>query len=312
MSDFQEFQTTNLSPTGLNEMFRKNLTISHQAMIDAIHTLQVSAGSEIGTIEKEDIIRDIFNDTTGFFNTIDTGNTTAQFSSDHYTASITDGSPASSTEASYNDDNATITTACTCINTGFVSKVVFSHSGTTNQTTTFIKSDYSEMIVAGDSFTVVSQTFNVQIKNASGTVIATKTHSDTGGSNIRKSGKSYTGTDFSMSSTYFPGNHGAAANGEIEFTPVILGVGVVQTNAQFSEGDNITGIFATGRKDDDGTNLITYDVSSDNGSTYTTGLSLNEINTITSTEGNDLIVKFNIPANLDIKLYGYSLQVGRS
>ena len=76
---------------------------------------------------------------------------------------------------------------------------------------------------------------------------------------------------------------------------------------------DINSIFVKGRKKYGNTD-ITYDASFDNGSTWTTGLALDytiDEDLITSTLGNQLILKFNIPSETEAKLYGYSYEIGR-
>lgn len=69
---------------------------------------------------------------------------------------------------------------------------------------------------------------------------------------------------------------------------------VIQTDSIATGSSNITDVFVSIRGTIPAGTGITYAVSSDGGSTFTTGLALDVKNNITSTQGTDLKIKFNL------------------
>jgi hypothetical protein len=69
---------------------------------------------------------------------------------------------------------------------------------------------------------------------------------------------------------------------------------IIQTGTLMTATENITHVYATYKGTTPSNTTLTYDVSSDNGSTYTTGLSFNRVNKLTSTVGTQLVMKINL------------------
>ena len=144
-------------------------------------------------------------------------------------------------------------------------------SATVNQEWLFELSDYSRPLIAGE-------TIDIEF-----------------GANLHTvTGQSTSGTLFDITSQEVPGDN-SGYDAVIEATE--LG------------GSDIESIGVVCDKTDNETNPITYDVSSDNGSTFTTGLSLNRKNDITSTVGKVVILRFQIPADDTVELHGYCAKI---
>ena len=307
---------TATNATTANENWDEDLRVAHYSRMIGFQALQDAGLSLLG--EQTNLIGDLMSDSTGWLNTIDTGNTTSSYKSSEeaYASAITAGSPETKTTTINDGTDLSFTVTCTAATRGYISEIICSkaaagttsvtvnikNSGgttiatktngavpTTGATFTFTTSDYSELIESG--------TFSIQI---------------VGSANLTtQSGQSYSGTNFSYTSQKVAGQNAGSA-GSIQFTDAVYANSLVQTNALTSTGDDIDSVSIAVNRDWDGTTDITYDASSDGGSTYTTSLALDVRNTLTSTLGNDLIIKFNLPGNASTKLYNYSGSIGRS
>ena len=295
----------------VNRNLEGSFSAAHHAMIDGLRGIQLSSGSDVGTID--DQRRDIMSDTTGFLDSVDVGNTTAVYWDGFYAASVL-GSAETAPSTDNNGVGNPYTISCTANTTGIITKVELDADGSDGTTTVTISQGGTTLATktasnSGQyavSFTEVdyldkisSGTFTISISIAGGATNTT----------IRNTSASYAGTDFSYSGQTVPG--ATSGSSDIDFSDVTYSSKIVQTETLFSSGTTIDSIIMTSRKSDDGTNVITYDASSDNGSTYVTSQSLDTINSLSANNGNQLIVKFNIPGDSDAKLYGYAFTVGR-
>jgi len=286
------------------------LSATHFSRIENLRLLDNATLSVLGD-EPHDNARDLFIDTTGFLDSINLSNTDATFLTKGYGAKFTDGTPETDPTAADNNLDTSWITTCLAISDGYLSEFEgfistssnitvtirvgteivaykqYTPPGGQNYTYSLAKSDYLRMIKAGETFAVSISSSN----------------------QYTVSGESFSGTHFSYSGQQTVTRQ--SGGGSLTYTPVTGAVGVVETNVLFGTGSNITQIFVEGMKDDDGSNLITYDASVDNGATFTTGLSLGVLNTITSTAGNQVIIRFKIPNDIDALLHGYSLEVKR-
>lgn len=296
----------------------------HYGRVEALRFLVNDSATVIGQ-EPPNTKRDLFNSSGGFLSTVNAGSTTSTFNSGppaYYGRRLTAGTPESATNAG----NVSVTTAASTTysvsvtNQGIFTKWVLRTYASCTSVTLTITSSGGSVTHLSKSYTTTANANNTispvigdytNVIPASTTVSITVAGTGSGiscwtGGNV----KSFSGTNFSYTSQPI---HACETGGteELQFTPYTSGTGVVQTNAAFSSGSNITGIYVGALHDDDGSNLITYDASVDNGSTWTTSLATETLNKITSTAGNQLILKFNLPNNASAKLYGYSLAVVR-
>jgi hypothetical protein len=301
----------------LNGNQEASLITAHQNRIDTLRSITERTPSDL----QEYMQRDVFTVATGKNLLADTTNTTAEFDTDHYKPTTTDltqnrtdsygatttsSSPNSITCTANKDDiyitSHTFYTAQTgnvpvydvsIVQGGSTLATTRVTCGTGNFTATFTKGDYSSLIQTG--------TFTIQLTMYTGaddSIRPTNPFTATTG-----------GLLFDITSQYGTGkSDGTYAINAVQDTQ--YDDAFVQTEELTSSGDNITDIFMTAQYTVDTTDL-TYDASVDGGSTYTTGLSYNTINSITSTAGNQLILKHNIPGEAGAKLYGYSYVIGR-
>ncbi len=296
--------------TELNGNTEASLTTAHQNRIDTLRSITERTPSDVQT----EMQRDIFTDADGKNDTVNTGNTTANFDTSYYIPDISKSGANASTTGSGASLGTPITINFTTSAQGYIDEVPICTPDLGNvtvqvygagaellatkvqdpavdnqvETVNFVMSDYTRLLGSSETgYITVSHGVRVRY-NASISVSP---------------------TGITVTSQPMCADIGATTS-NFGYTSVTITAGVVETDALTSTGDNITSIFMSAQTEVDTTDL-TYDVSVDNGSTWTTGLSYNTINQITSTAGNQLIIKHNIPGEVDAKLYGYSYVVGR-
>jgi len=260
-----------------------------------------------------DIKRDAFSDSTGYLDTVDTGNTTASFLENFYIGG-TVGTTETAITVAYSE-SANLTVSCTANSSGYISSLKFYNGETSlseytieiKEGATTLLTDTGVVLGSGSSKTVNYNYSDYLRPIAAGQSFTIEFTRTSGSGTIYYNSGSYSGTSFDIDS-----NKLAGADGRVSFTPIDTSSSViVQTNELTSTGNNINSIGIYAQNANDGTNLITFDASVDGGSTYTTGLSLDRYHSITSTAGNQLIIKFNLPGDTDIKFYGFAIFLGR-
>lgn len=300
--------------TELNENFDLNnkiLTEALQNRIDTLRSITERTPSDIQDNSK----RDIFTDADGKNNTINTGNTDAVFNTDHYIAKTTSAGSDNYTNAPSNTTVQTITTNCTAISEGIISSIRCYNSITGSNVTATISQGGTvaskvQAVSSGAVFTISfsSSDYSALLQPGAFTITL---HSSAGSTLSQGNSGSFSGTYFSFSAQNVPADSPSSGIASFTYTQTSFADSVVETNQLTNGGSNIKSVFLTVQDEDDGTDKLTYDVSSDNGSTYTTGLSPNQLNSITSTQGNQLIIKLNIQGQIESKLYGYAYKTFR-
>lgn len=288
------------------------------AMQNRIDTLR-SVTERTPESTKAFTLRDVFTDSDGKNDSIDTGNTTATFITDAYIADLTGESSGGSTSGYTANNDFTVT--MTAISDGYISGFTFGYGAGSNNIDYYltIKNQAGTTIcskswlsVDGDGSRIVSlsasdytafltagETFTIRL-NSSGIDTLYKSNTN----------KSYSGTHFSYSSQSIAitSRNGSTTT---SYTYQAFTDAVVETDVLTSSGDNINSFLVGIQSEEDDTTPITISASSDNKSTWTTGLSPDEINELTSTLGNQFALRFHIPGNASSKLYGYSVVMGR-
>lgn len=258
---------------------------------------------------------DTMSDSTGYNNTIDTGNTTALygFLAGNYYSGRIQGSTESDVKSIGNDgQTSSITINGTITNGGYFSGIrlhksasgtatitvkrgaatiatITGLSGSSDTDISFVQGDYSELFQGGDNFQII-------ISCTSSTL-------------YYNSAESYSGTNFSYSSQTISGGNGVSRT-HFKYIPITIQDAVTQTNSK-TFSSNVKSIFVNANKTLNGSSTITYDVSSDGGSVFEK--TAQPLDTWVTLDGDntDIVVKFNL--NVDgadtPELYGYSYLV---
>jgi len=244
------------------------------------------------------------NASTGDNTTIDTGNTTATFTitdKKYYNYDSTASTTAENTGITYDSGGTISLKSGLKILTGTkpVALISFTKDGSTTATTGYLL-DSGKNVVTSAAFSGNTCTFSsVQFLDANTYYYLAV---DDGGSNYTS--RYTTSVSYPYAGTYLSyttslTNNADNASQANDIAGCVIRVGftnkIVQTNLLLTAPANITSIFVTCLNNSTGgSGSINYDVSVDNGSTWTTGLSLNTCNSITSTAGTQLKLKINL------------------
>jgi len=268
---------------------------------NALNILQIQASETLTTTDSASIIKDIYSDSGGYKNTIDTGNTTATFGTDENSNNM----------QSYSGTNNDYTMTFKALKKGFVSAVSVCCNGQNSSTNgtisiiqnsvtlaswtgtiqsinyvthNFVKGDYSSLIDPN----VDGGTFTIHVKRNSGSYSYV----------VKSSATSFNGSNFSYNSQIMSGTAGTGTNNPIlvyETEIPDYKNGIVQTNEQTLSSTPTHFQIFTYDENINGTGSINYDISFDSGSNYQTGISSNVASDITNT-GTGMIIKQNLTA----------------
>lgn len=263
-----------------------NAVLQNQlAILDIQATDTLTAGTTAN------MFRDIYSDSGGYLNEVDTGNTTAVFNVDEYS----NGFEETKTETGSPTDSTSLTLNGTAVETGIVTEVKFFNNGDTDTFTAKINQNSIELasksaeITTGTSGTIsfILGDYANEISDTtdSGNFDIAITRAGTG--TIRNfTGQSDSTGLFTYSSQPFP-------NGHVKYK-ITNTDKIVQTNSETVSSPGTFQIF-TWQPTTSGTGTITYDVSFNGGSNYQTGIEAGTETEITNT-GSSLIVKQNLNA----------------
>jgi len=256
---------------------------------------------------------DTMSDSTGYNNTIDTGNSTALYGylgAKNYQSRVV-GSTENDVKSIGNDGGTTssITINGTITNGGYfsgirvhkaasgVATITIKRGSTTIATKTgisgyqdgihsFTTSDYSELFQTSDSFQIII--------------------SCTGSTLYYNSTESYSGTNFSYSSQTISGGNGLSRT-HFSYIPITLSNTVVQTNSK-TFSSNVNSIFINANKILNGSSTITADISSDGGTAFEKTAQALDTWIALDGDNTDIVLKFNLNYNGSdaSELYGYS------
>jgi len=274
---------------------------------NALSILDIEAQGTLTGSQSASMVRDVWFDTTGYLNTVDSGNTTASFDTDKFKNGEVETYEGISTGRASNNN---FTATCTALSNGFISEVFIASEGngssvfqiniiqdgvtlatksitpaTTNEEwVAFGIGDYSPNII---SSTTAGGVFTVQWIRTAGT------------SNIQRSSNpfSYSGGGFEFATQYL--------SGASTYTLKIAGLQfttdnadkIIQTNAlTVPSGATNFQIFTLDGATT-GTGTIDYDISFDNDAHVQTGI-LEDVETIITDAGTQIILKQNLNAGV--------------
>lgn len=265
---------------------------------NALSILEIQAADTITPDTSAQIASEVFSDADGYNGTIDTGNTTASFSSDKYTNKPL--SAESTTFATTGSESGTgksglkLTTSSAC---SIVSITKFSSS---NATKAYILNSSKGVLATADFSGDVATFATPYDLNASTTYYFA----------VDKAGASYdsrpdeSGVSYPVAQTYWSYTAGLRVTGaeptNMGYLSSIAVLGsatdsIIQTNALTLPSTPAKFIIFAFRDTLVGTGTIDADISFDNGANYQTGISLNTETTITNA-GAQMILKLNLNA----------------
>lgn len=276
--------------------------LNYLIMENSINILELQAEASLTGGQSAYMLRDIYSDSGGFLNSVDIGNTTATFSTDKYTNVPTETETTGGATGAGEDLATTHTLVLTALENGIINYVgdrrtngastwtidikqngvtlaTKNTSGTdTNVNTTFVLSDYSDLIRTD----IDSGLFQIVFTRTSGTGTIQWANSDV----------TYSNANYSMT-TQRPPRSNDITTPTIKYKAITFTTTIVQTSAAtISSGISKFQIF-TFNESVTGAGSITYDISFDNGAHYQTGITAGEETAITNT-GTQLIIKQNL------------------
>lgn len=257
-----------------------------------IQIIKLCENASISDFDYDNAMVDIFSDSTGYNDTVDTGNTTGTYNSDeeNYRAIETDASETNSTETSTSNTSWTLVKTITLSSakrvtkhenetksdgTTYYAKVLFEYDDST--------SEYSNQI-GGSNTTYLTKTY-------------TNPHPDKGVTAIK---------------VYLQvGSGGTAYESNDQVYAYTYASGVVQTISKTFDF-NINNACVVAWATIPSNTSITVDISTDGGSTWdVTGQNLNSIVALDN-DNTDLVIKFNLNTTNSAytpRLYGYGVQL---
>lgn len=260
--------------------------------------LQIAETLESGT--SASIVKDIFTDSGGELNTINTGNTTATFSTDTYLNSALDqtdnGGSSEGTEAATVKRGIKIETNEACN----LWKVV--KSANINPTHCYLQ-DASKVTLATAAFSGNDALFNYDLEDETIYYIAYDKEgaSYTHGYNNTIS-LPYTGTNADIIANYADGTGSLDLIEEVH-TRVISDV-LIETEMQSLSSTPANFQVFAWRPTLEGSGVITADISFDNGANFQEGIALNTATEI-SDVGDEMILRLNLESGaVEVKGYG--------
>lgn len=301
----------------LNTSGQAKISANYQAYISAllennikqaVKILFLEVAASVSSQDYTDLFADVFSDSNGNKNTIDTGNTTATFGSSEYVN--TDGS---SDSANNHGVNMTLNSSETTpygfkITMGGSNKNLKSVTKHANTTATQCRlENASHSLIATATFSGDTATFSpVQALTASTSYYIT-TISESHNVQKLSSGVSYpiNTTDCSFVTGY---NGGDAAGAIYAFTGITFegsstyATKIIQSSVIATPSDNISGVMVIADGDVTG---ITASVSANGGTNWTTG-AIGEVITPTVT-GKSLKVRIYLNGNTCIAAQGYGV-----
>ena len=290
--------------TDMNDTF--NATYSGKRPVisiteNMIQTTKLSSDATVIDIERSNALVDVFTDSGGYNNTLNTGGSNAVYdaTNDNYKCQTTDAtatpetSPGSATRDSW---ESTITTTISVVEPGFISEVQVS-SGSSSQNITVSIKEGSTVIATQTQNTpgtsIVTFTFvradyaSILEPSTSYTILMSSTQPFLG----KKASVSFSGTNFTYTTQYIPGYTGAFDF--ITFTPMAYSNSILLTTSK-TFAFNLASCLVNAETTTPTDTAITVDVSSDGGSTYdVTGQSLREVLSLDN-DDTDLVFKFNL------------------
>jgi len=268
--------------------------------INSLNILQTQAELTATATGNAYFFGDVYTDATGYSNEVDTGNTTALFSTNLYKNGGTGASVENAhgvvfdgTFSNVNDYGMKILTNTAC-NLTKVTK-----SATSNATTCYLR-DSSFTLIDTQSFVGNDATFNQSLNNATQYYITT----DGNGGNVQHHNKA-SGVTYPIADNHInwiagwqdtaDSSIGAWDITSITTTAVLpIENYIVQTNPITIPASKTTAIIVADETTA-GTGTITYDISTDNGSNYQTAQTSDTEITLTNV-GTQLILKQNLNA----------------
>ena len=301
-------------PANADDSVKNVITLTE----NMIQSTKLSADAEVTDISRSNAKVDVFTDSNGFNNSVNTGSTTCDYDStnERYTANATTGSSENAPSIS-GDDGTTqsLTTNLTIINVGYISQVrlrISESGGSGGNIIVNIKDD--------DGTTVASKTYPIVpgvgtvtftetnyskfLKIGSGQIVVTCTNHKR--VDI-KNNQSHSGTNFSYSSTYVPGD----SSTWFTYQPKSYADAVLITSSENFDF-NLASCLVNAEADTPTNTSITVDVSTDGGSVYdVTGQALKDILVLDNDDA-DLVLKFNFSTTdtaVTPSMSGYAAQL---
>jgi len=278
----------------------QDLTYIDKQQLEQDINILINGASASSTLnDYDDMFIDIFTDTSGYDNTVDTGNTTASFSTNKYAngGSATDAhgqSSWSTAETQTGKTGVKIHTNMAC------SLLSFTKEGSSDSTVGYLL-DSSKATIASANFVGNVCTFSTAQSLSNNTDYFLATDKGGAGHAIRATSAEafpYNKTKINFTSSL---NH----NGDVSTVYKVLDVisatfedasvdKIVQTNA-ITITANPIGHQVYCHDTTSGTGSVNYNISFDGGSTWITGQSLNTKNTSVHA-GSSMILKLNLNA----------------
>jgi len=255
---------------------------------NSLSILEIQAADTLTAGISANINNDVFSDSGGYLNRIDTGNTTAIFSTDKYSNYLTE----SHGQALSNDTGASGYQGFKIHTTAATSLVKITKSTYSNATTGYLLNSAKE-IIDSQSFVGDVAIFSQALTDNTDYYVAVN------GANFTKN----TSITFPISGTKINWTGGltdGSDSGTQGRSIVSINVDaptdkIIQTNEQtLASTPTYFQIFAY-KDSTTGTGTITADISFDSGANYQTGIALDTITQITDT-GTGMILKLNLNA----------------
>ena len=279
VSDGTNYNALSTDLTDVEKMIAQN----GLSIIDNTAQASLTAGTNAN------FVRDIYTISGGYLNTIDTGNTTANYSQNYSNAVL--GTPENSDDVTKTGYTYSFTTTMTAINPGYISHIKFYISTGQDLHITIVQNSETILDKIGTSVTgnndiSISLSEYTKIIEAGEFTISFR-------NNISKvDSQSSTKTNFSYSNQTIPAQD--TSTNWLTYVPVTFSNKIVQTNAQ-TLSFTPTKAMIIAHETTTGPSSVTYDLSTDGGTNYQTGLSSGEEITLTNT-GTSLILKQNLNA----------------
>ena len=283
-SDGTNYKTMEIDTTEIQTLIQEN----------AINILINSAGATTTLNDWDTMEADIFTDSDGYLDTIDTGNTTAVFSSDKYTTSSNTADENSIT--GWGNGNTTYYRGFDITATNNCNLVSATKESSCTATKCYIYNASNELLgtatFSGDiaTFSNVSLTASVSYRIGVGKDGAYYMGRSSAGQSypIAKTNITYTGA---CANIITGGNNDCAYN-LLSITTSISSDSIVQTNTETITA-NPTAHQVYCKNTTTGTGTATYNISFDNGSTWVTNQTFNTKNKSVH-NGTQLILKVNL------------------
>ena len=255
---------------------------------------------------------DIMSDSTGYDDTINTGNTTATFDTDayvNYTTGANDSMSKNTTSAGYLAERVGIFTANS---DGYISSVLAGCNDNPNGTYICEIQNASDEVIATKTVNVsagTTFTFNFSLSDYSETLQNGqnfKVKVARGTSSQGVAGSSASGSSGSGGFTTVSGDisHGYNGTGTITFNSLSVSSGIIETNAiELDETPVYFQVFSHYS----GNSL--FDISFDNGTTWITNNNFNEKIEVTQPNTGQMILKFNMGGVTTESLPDYAVHI---